>query len=61
MEEAPDSPFLRSKPEYIEAAKACLNDGEFDIVREYFLGTGLVKSHELELDVEAREQLFPEK
>jgi len=60
MEEAPASPFLRSDPQYIEAAKACIQDGEFQIVREYFLSTGLVKEHELELDEQAKAQLQDE-
>lgn len=36
--------------DYLEAAEACIRDGEADIALRYFIETGLVKANELRID-----------
>lgn len=55
------SPLANLNPEHIWAARQCLKDGEIDTVRIYFLGTGLVRIHDLNADEATKAQLRPDK
>jgi hypothetical protein len=71
IREPGDSPFLKdsvfakraaegqkyTSDDYLETAIACIADGELELVRKYFLGSGLVFISQLEVSEEIRQAL----
>lgn len=49
MTEEPNSAFT-SNPDHVMAAQACMKDGEFEAVKDYFVDTELVQISELGVD-----------
>ena len=50
-----------ANPEYLRTAQSCIEDGEYGLVRDYFIDTGLVKVDDLGVDEPTRALLEPDR